>query len=410
MQFRELLRKGIHHLQDPKQSILMVSQDRVVQSLLKGEIDVGYVRTDQLERTVNENTGERIDLSRIKIIGAKENLVNQGNPFPFKSSTELYPEWNVAGFDHVPDDVIQAVQSSLLAIADHASVAPALLACYELRQCSDADAACKSECFHSLDSATFKRCDTTPEVALLSYDALRVGNYAGFRTSLPYMTLRSLLEETGFLVSKPSPKCVRTQSISDAITCPDGHLKKSESDIARGCSTAGLDCYGFECICSPCVKVVDVDMFPIYLGVFGGLLFVCAAMICILARRRAIEDSVWIVKKEDIVFHDPPRILGVGTFGFVLHAEYLGTQVAVKRVIPPKDICGTRGKCNSQRFITEERGQWYRTHCNFPMDNYKNFDFDHTAQSEDIIAPMTDRDLLQSVWLRRSMRPKGEAR
>lgn len=43
-----------------------------------------------------------------------------------------------------------------------------------------------------------------------------------------------------------------------------------------------------------------------------------------------------MVKKEDLQFSDPPEIIGRGTFGLVFLGEYRGTQVAVKRVIPPK--------------------------------------------------------------------------
>jgi len=45
---------------------------------------------------------------------------------------------------------------------------------------------------------------------------------------------------------------------------------------------------------------------------------------------------VWRVKPEDLHFGSPPEVVGRGTFGLVLLAEYRGTQVAVKRVIPPK--------------------------------------------------------------------------
>jgi serine/threonine protein kinase len=48
------------------------------------------------------------------------------------------------------------------------------------------------------------------------------------------------------------------------------------------------------------------------------------------------NDSVWKVKKEELIFPDPPQVIGSGTFGLVLLAEYRGTQVAVKRVLPPK--------------------------------------------------------------------------
>ena len=53
-------------------------------------------------------------------------------------------------------------------------------------------------------------------------------------------------------------------------------------------------------------------------------------------RKRRMNDAVWKVKKEELIFGDPPVIVGRGTFGLVLLAEYRGTQVAIKRVIPPK--------------------------------------------------------------------------
>jgi hypothetical protein len=60
-------------------------------------------------------------------------------------------------------------------------------------------------------------------------------------------------------------------------------------------------------------------------------------------RKRRMNDNVWKVRKEELVFGDPPEVIGRGTFGIVLLAEYRGTQVAIKRVIPPK------GKKNRSR-------------------------------------------------------------
>jgi len=54
-------------------------------------------------------------------------------------------------------------------------------------------------------------------------------------------------------------------------------------------------------------------------------------------QKKKKNDSVWIIKREELEYGDPPEVLGFGTFGLVLLAEYRGTQVAVKRVIPPKD-------------------------------------------------------------------------
>jgi hypothetical protein len=58
-------------------------------------------------------------------------------------------------------------------------------------------------------------------------------------------------------------------------------------------------------------------------------------------QKRKQNDSVWIVKKEELKFAEPPEIIGRGTFGLVLLGEYRGTRVAVKRVIPAR---GKKGK------------------------------------------------------------------
>ena len=39
---------------------------------------------------------------------------------------------------------------------------------------------------------------------------------------------------------------------------------------------------------------------------------------------------------KELRFDEPPEIIGRGTFGLVLLANYRGTEVAVKRVLPSK--------------------------------------------------------------------------
>jgi hypothetical protein len=53
--------------------------------------------------------------------------------------------------------------------------------------------------------------------------------------------------------------------------------------------------------------------------------------------KRRQADLLWQINPEEIVYKDPPQVLGQGTFGKVLLAEYRGTHVAVKRVIPPQN-------------------------------------------------------------------------
>ena len=83
-------------------------------------------------------------------------------------------------------------------------------------------------------------------------------------------------------------------------------------------------------------------------------------------------DSLWTIDVANIMFADPPEILGRGTFGLVVAGEYRNTPVAVKRVLQTK----TKGKSKrspgylsgstqpdegaSQRTLNTLRGGTYR--------------------------------------------------
>ena len=45
------------------------------------------------------------------------------------------------------------------------------------------------------------------------------------------------------------------------------------------------------------------------------------------------SDQMWMVNAEDLHFDDPVEVIGSGSFGQVLKAEYRGTTVAIKRVL-----------------------------------------------------------------------------
>ena len=72
-------------------------------------------------------------------------------------------------------------------------------------------------------------------------------------------------------------------------------------------------------------------------------------------QKKREADLVWHVHPEELHFRTPPEVLGRGSFGLVLLGEYRGTQVAVKRVIPPRigrrtSGAGTRSKKSSGMF------------------------------------------------------------
>jgi len=75
-----------------------------------------------------------------------------------------------------------------------------------------------------------------------------------------------------------------------------------------------------------------------------------------------MSDSVWAVTMSDLHFDDPPEVIGRGTFGLVLLAEYRGTNIAVKRVLPPpvKSKIGVtqifEGTTSAQKSVIDIKG------------------------------------------------------
>ena len=77
------------------------------------------------------------------------------------------------------------------------------------------------------------------------------------------------------------------------------------------------------------------------MAAIGGLIgFVI--VYCYLGYRRRKSDEVWHVNPEELDFSHPVEVIGQGAFGVVLAAEYRGTRVAIKRVIPQQDAVRTR--------------------------------------------------------------------
>ena len=112
MIWRELNAKGI----DPNTDFASLQfggiHDRVVNSVINGEVDAGTVRTDILERM--SSAGD-IDLDKIKIINPQDE-----KGFPFLLSTRLYPEWPFSKVKTTSDELAKKVALALLAMPkDH---------------------------------------------------------------------------------------------------------------------------------------------------------------------------------------------------------------------------------------------------------------------------------------------------
>mmetsp|Transcript_666 Transcript_666/g.1068 ORF Transcript_666/g.1068 Transcript_666/m.1068 type:complete len:98 (+) Transcript_666:1421-1714(+) len=58
IQFREMIIRGMSYINDPKQVVLTGDQGEIVNGVLYGDFDVGFVRTDQIECTKDRVTGK----------------------------------------------------------------------------------------------------------------------------------------------------------------------------------------------------------------------------------------------------------------------------------------------------------------------------------------------------------------
>ncbi len=108
MQRHELAQRGIHLAQDNRISELGMPHDGVVAAVLRGEVEVGLVRTGVLEAMAREG---KVDISALRIINP------QSLPhYPYQSSTRLYPEWPVVALPHVSEADSNRMAAALLTL------------------------------------------------------------------------------------------------------------------------------------------------------------------------------------------------------------------------------------------------------------------------------------------------------
>lgn len=67
----------------------------------------------------------------------------------------------------------------------------------------------------------------------------------------------------------------------------------------------------------------------------------CAIDLCYVQRKQRESDMLWLIDPDELRFDENPRVLGRGSFGTVWLADYRGTSVAVKRVLPQNDVRGS---------------------------------------------------------------------
>ncbi len=106
MQAFELMAAGIDPQNDIKRLFLGLPQDNIVQAVIDGRADAGFVRDGQLEKMAVEG---RIRLADFRGLGLRK---VPGHPYMV--STVLYPEWPFAAVPHADASVAKQVAVALL--------------------------------------------------------------------------------------------------------------------------------------------------------------------------------------------------------------------------------------------------------------------------------------------------------
>lgn len=116
MQAQAMREVGVDPAADVRMSYLGLPQDRIVQAVLEGRADAGFVRSDLLDHMIAEG---RLDPGRIRILGRREDPA-----YPFALSTPLYPEWPFAAVERAPLALTNRVAVALLSMPEgHAAAA-----------------------------------------------------------------------------------------------------------------------------------------------------------------------------------------------------------------------------------------------------------------------------------------------
>ncbi|WP_162301244.1 EAL domain-containing protein [Nitrincola tibetensis] len=117
VQLAELVQQGIK-ADELKLLITGQPQKRVVEAVLSGDADAGFVRTGVLERLVQQGD---LTSTQLRLLDARIQP-----DFPLLISTALYPEWPLVAMPHVDALLMRQVASALLSMPHHGEMAQAM--------------------------------------------------------------------------------------------------------------------------------------------------------------------------------------------------------------------------------------------------------------------------------------------
>eukprot|EP00980_Cylindrotheca_fusiformis_P023385 scaffold10429_cov126-Cylindrotheca_fusiformis.AAC.16 len=264
-QFYVMGKNGVDFVVDPKQVVFTGDNDDTVQGVLDGSWDVGFVRTGHVERTIDPSTGKLVDPTLFKILEPRIHIMDGGELFPFLHSTPVFPEWPLYTRQGVDRKVIEEVTIAMINFGHHLDVGDKIHDCIENSNSTTELSICNTMPPAFFDPGA--RCDTTRELAELTYQAGKAGYLRGFRPAGSHFAVRTMQQDAGFIIQKKNGDwfCERAATLYDGIFCPEGYYKVPQSGFANQCDQAGQPCpEGYSCFCKPCIQAFEVSVFPFY--------------------------------------------------------------------------------------------------------------------------------------------------
>jgi hypothetical protein len=169
-----------------------------MRGLLDGRWEVAFVRTGQLENTIDVETGDFVDRDLVKVLEPRIHVMDNGELFPFLHSTPVFPEWPLSAQQNVDRVVSEDVAKAMVNLEWHKVVGDAIHACREEAVTTEEMNVCNTMPPVYFDPKV--RCDTTRELAELAYQAGKAGFHNGFRSPRSHYGVRTMQQDAGFIV------------------------------------------------------------------------------------------------------------------------------------------------------------------------------------------------------------------
>lgn len=278
-QWIELQKKGLNLFQDASQVLFGNNSQQVLQNLITGSIDVGFLGPGQVEGFC-ANSSDSDCLSKFKFLNSQEDPRING-----KFSTALYPGSTVAVSPLVDLELRKNFAKVLLSV--RASDEPAML-----------------------------------------------GRYYGWTSPYTYSFVTKQQELLGFI---EDGVCREVNSLYDIVDCPTGFIKVNSEQSAENCNLKGIPCpSAFDCVCYPCIKAENSRQFG-KLGV-RGLIGLVVGTSSLLIAICIFGVFITVLRIDEIPFKMIKLDVEIGKSGLgrVFRGKYDGTEVIVKRAFPKR--------------------------------------------------------------------------